>query len=130
MRKEYLDLLFTRIARQRLWLAKEVPLRDDRRWYGNLVDDGEKIIERAERRKPAVDRERRESFREAMVNVIINIVNTYHRGWFPCPRKKEHQVAHVMLLGARGWVLAIQPNFKLDEFGVHGSLLFGRRLPS
>jgi hypothetical protein len=123
VRKENLDLFFTRIARERLWLAEEVSPRDDWARHGNLVDDGEEVIERAERRKPAVDRERRESLRDAVVDVIVNIVKTYSRGRFLCPRKEEHQVAEIMLLGARGRVLAFQPIFEFVEFRVHGSLL-------
>lgn len=78
-------MVLTHIARERLWLAKEVSLRDNRAWHGNVVDHGEEVIERAKRRKPAVDGERRESFREAVVDVIVNIVEGNGRVRFLCP---------------------------------------------
>lgn len=117
-------MFFTRIARERLWLSEEVSSWNDRTWHRNIVDDGEKIIERAERRQPAVDGEGRESLREAVLNILIYLMKTYGRGRFPCIEKEERQVAHVVLRDARVRVLAFQPNFKLGEFEVHGSLLF------
>lgn len=117
-------MFFTRIARELLWLAEEVSLRNDRTWHGNIVDDGEEIIERAKRGQPAVDRERRESHREAVLDVIIYLTNTDCRGRFLCIRKEERQVARVMLPDARMRVLAGEPVFKLGKFRVHGSLLF------
>ena len=48
MCKENIDLFFTRITRERLWLAEEVSLGDDETWHGNVADNGEKIIECAQ----------------------------------------------------------------------------------
>lgn len=129
VRKETLDLFLTRIAWKRLRLAEEVPLWNNRTWHGNVVDDGEEVIERAERRQPAVDRERRESLREAVLDVLIYLMKSDGRGRFLCIRKEERQVARVVLPDARMRVLAREPVFKLFEFGVHGGLLFWRRLP-
>jgi len=112
-----------------LWLAEEMPPWDNRAWHGNVVDHGEKVIERAQRRKPAVNREWRETIRETAVDVIIHIVKTNRRGMFFCIRKEERQVTDVVLPDARVRVLASEPVTELGEFGVHGSLLYERRLP-
>lgn len=83
--KDALNLFFASIAWEWLWLAKEVSLWDDRAWHGNIVDDGEEIIEGAQRRKPAVDRERRETLRDAVGNVCIYLMKSDSRWWFLCP---------------------------------------------
>lgn len=103
---------------------EEVPLRNDRTRHRNVVDDGEEVVERAKRRQPAVNCERRESLREAVLDVLIYLMKTNGRGWFLCIRKEERQVTGVVLPDARMWVLAGEPVLKLGEFGVHGRLLF------
>lgn len=122
--KEYSDLFFTGIARERLRLAQEVPLRNDRAWPGNIVDDEEEVIEGAKRRQPTVDGEGRKSLREAVMDVSIHITKTDGGGQFASIRKEERQVAHVVLPDARMRVLAAEPVLELGEFEVHGGLLF------
>jgi len=51
-----------------------------------------------------------------MVDVFIYIVRCDCFGWLFYPRKEEHQVAYVVLPGARIIVLAGKPVTELSEF--------------
>ena len=42
---------------------------------------------------------------------------------------KKHQAVHIMLLGARSGILAVEPIFESGNFAVDSRLLFERRLP-
>ena len=58
-----------------------------------------------------------------MLDVLVYIMKIDGSGWFLYKRRKERQVAHVVLPDARMWVLATEPMTELGEFGVYGSLL-------